>query len=64
VSHRILRRPDVEAATGLSRSTLYSLIARSEFPKPVPLGPASVGWLDSEIQDWIAERAARRDQSA
>jgi prophage regulatory protein len=51
-----LRRKQVEARTGLSRSTIYLYIKNGVFPKPVPLGPRAVGWLESDIGDWIAER--------
>jgi prophage regulatory protein len=59
-----LRRKQVEARTGLSRSTIYLYIKNGAFPKPVPLGPRAVGWLESDIGDWIAERLkAARDGS-
>ena len=51
-----LRRKQVEARTGLSRSTIYQYIKDGVFPKPVPLGPRAVGWLESEVSEWIAER--------
>jgi prophage regulatory protein len=57
-----LRRPVVEARTGLSRSSIYDLIATGEFPKPVPLGRRTVGWLESEIADWQKQRIAKRDR--
>lgn len=52
----ILRRPQVEQRTGLSRSTLYQYIKDGDFPKPVRLGLRAVGWLESDISDWIAAR--------
>ena len=52
----ILRRRQVEQRTGLSRSTLYQYIKDGKFPKPVPLGPRAVGWLEAEVRDWIATR--------
>ena len=52
----ILRRPQVQQRTGLSRSTLYQYIKDGEFPNSITLGPRSVGWLESDISDWIAER--------
>ena len=52
----ILRRKQVEARTGLSRSTIYQYVKDGMFPKPVPLGPRAVGWLESEVSDWIAGR--------
>jgi prophage regulatory protein len=52
----ILRRPQVEQRTGLSRSTLYQYSMDGNFPKPVRLGLRAVGWLESDISDWIAAR--------
>ena len=54
--HAILRRPQVQQRTGLSRSTLYQYMKEGNFPKPIALGPRSVGWLESEISEWIWER--------
>ena len=51
-----LRRKQVETRTGLSRSTIYQFIKDGAFPKPVPLGPRAVGWLESEVSEWIAAR--------
>jgi prophage regulatory protein len=59
---RILRRPVVEDCVGLSRSQIYSLIQQGLFPKPVPLGVNSVGWIEAEVAAWIAARIALRDQ--
>jgi len=52
----ILRRPQVQQRTGLSRSTLYQFIKEGAFPKPVQLGLRAVGWLEADINDWIAKR--------
>jgi prophage regulatory protein len=57
----ILRRPDVERATGLPRSSIYALIAAKKFPKPIKLGSKSSGWLEAEIIEWQRARAAERD---
>lgn len=52
----ILRRKEVQARTGLSRSTIYLYVKADLFPKPVALGPRAVVWIESEVNDWIAER--------
>ena len=57
----ILRRHVVERLTGLPRSTIYSKIARDEFPRPVRLSARAVGWLESEIAAWQQARIAARD---
>lgn len=56
----ILKRPAVEKRTGLSRSTLYQMIAEDRFPKPVKLGLRAVGWPESEIDAWLEGRKAQR----
>jgi prophage regulatory protein len=53
----ILRRPQVEQATGLSRSTLYAMMADGAFPKPVKLGKRAVGWRASDIAAWLESRS-------
>jgi len=52
----IWRLPAVMARTGLSRSTIYDLISRGNFPSQIKLGPRAVGWLASEVVDWIEAR--------
>jgi prophage regulatory protein len=54
---RHYRRKDVETITGLSRSTLYVLMSRGEFPRPVKLtGKKAVAWPESAISEWLATR--------
>jgi prophage regulatory protein len=50
--HALLRRPEVERITALSRSRIYALMDRGDFPRPVSLG-SSVAWVAAEVQDWI-----------
>jgi prophage regulatory protein len=58
---RILRINNVIGQTGLARATIYKYIHTDSFPKPVPLGGRAVGWVESEIQQWIAEKIESRD---
>jgi prophage regulatory protein len=59
---RMLRRKEVEAITGLPRSTIYQRMADGKFPKPVfPDGARSARWLEPEIIDWQAKQIALRD---
>ncbi len=55
---KILRLREVLSRTGLSRSTIYEIVGKGTFPKPINLAPRAVGWLESEIDTWIAERIA------
>jgi prophage regulatory protein len=59
----ILRRKQVEQRTGLSRSTIYDHIQKGSFPRPVKLGARAVGWLENEIDTWLATRLAERNNS-
>jgi prophage regulatory protein len=60
---RFIRLPEVKSVTGLSRSTIYSLVGNGTFPRQVSIaGGRAIGWLESEIQGWIAERLAKRRQ--
>lgn len=63
-NQRVLRLPQVCVATGLRRSFIYQLQAQSRFPKSVKIGVRAVGWLESEVQDWLAQRiaASRREE--
>ena len=61
---KFLRRSDVCAATGLPVSTLYALMQRGEFPRPVRTSPGRVGWLESEITVWQQARISERDGMA
>lgn len=54
--HSILRLPDVKARTGLSRSTIYLRISQGAFPTPINLGSRAVGWLETEIEDWLVRQ--------
>lgn len=59
----ILRRKQVEARTGLSRSTIYAKLRHNPkrpgdydptFPTPVSVGAKAVGWVESEVENWLA----------
>lgn len=53
---RIIRAPEVEKMTGLSRATIWRYQKSGTFPQRVHLSPSSVGWKLSEIQEWINSR--------
>lgn len=72
---RFLRLPEVRARiAGISRSTLYRMIAEGRFPAPYDLssepgeprrqGRTIAGWLESEVVAWIESRTAVRQASA
>lgn len=55
---QILRRRQVEAQTGLSRSAIYEGVFQGTFPRPIHIGTRAVGWLAEEVDAWIAARIA------
>ena len=62
---RILRRQLVESQTGLSRSKIYDLITRDEFPRPIKIGARAVWWVEADIAAWINQKidAAKHEGS-
>lgn len=53
---RILRKPEVIARTGLSKSTIYALVRDKKLKAPIQLGARAVGWLESDIEEFLASR--------
>ncbi|AOE83086.1 helix-turn-helix transcriptional regulator [Pseudomonas sp. TCU-HL1] len=58
---KVIRLQQVMEMTGLGRSTVYKYVSENWFPKPIPLGGRSVGWLESEVDEWILDRIEERD---
>ena len=56
MTESFLRLPEAQVRTGLSRSTIYEYMKQRHFPASICLGPRSVGWISSEIDDWIESR--------
>ncbi|QHA86812.1 helix-turn-helix transcriptional regulator [Serratia rhizosphaerae] len=61
---RFIRLPEVLYTTSLSRSTVYELMRRQQFPAQVSLGGKNVAWLASEVEQWMQERIVNRHQGA
>ena len=53
---RIIRTKEVQSLTGLSRTSIWRLERKGEFPARVPLGTGSVGWKYTEVQAWVHSR--------
>lgn len=58
----MLKRKQVETVTGLSRSSIYSKMETGTFPTPIKLSERSVGWLESEVQEWLQNRVVETRQ--
>lgn len=59
---RFLRIDEVINRTGLTRTAIYRQIKCKQFPNSVPLGQSAVGWLESEINQWIQNKINQRNQ--
>lgn len=55
-TNSLLRLPDVQKLTGLSRSSVYRLEANGDFPKRVRLSERATAWREQELIDWIESR--------
>lgn len=53
-----LRLPEVSRRVGFSKSRLYALISKGQFPQPIRIGQRASAWLESEIDAWIAARVS------
>lgn len=57
---RVLRIRQVCEKVGVCRARVYELEREGRFPKRIRLGMNAVGWVESELDQWIAERMAER----
>lgn len=53
---KYLRVKQVVERTGLSRPTIYNMMAAGTFPTQTSLGERAVAWLESEVIKWMADR--------
>jgi prophage regulatory protein len=61
---QMLRMPEVIQRTGLSRSTIYALVADGKFPRQIKVSENTAAWLEHEIDAYLIDRIAERDQQA
>ena len=61
---KILSKRQAAGRAGFSISTLKRLEAEGVFPKRIQIAIARVGYLEHEVDAWIAERVAERDRAA
>lgn len=57
---RIIRKPELRKIVGLSDTSIWRLEKSGEFPKRVQLGAGAVGWLLSEVMEWLDGKAESR----
>lgn len=60
----LIRLTEVQRRTGYSKAWIYRLMSNREFPASVKLGSRAIAFVESEVDEWIAERIAARDKKA
>ena len=60
----LIRLPEVQKITGMSRAGIYKAMAIGTFPKQIPIGDRAVAWIDEEVFAWRDARIedARSEQ--
>jgi len=56
---RLIRRKEVQTKTGLGASSIYAMMKNGEFPQCLNLSERRVAWIESEVDQWIANRIAQ-----
>ncbi|MEJ3663172.1 AlpA family phage regulatory protein [Pseudomonas sp. FSL R10-0056] len=59
-TRRIMRLPEVKAASGFGRTHIYELMKEGRFPSARRIGARAVGWDSWEVEQWVADRLERR----
>jgi prophage regulatory protein len=54
---KFLRRPQVERLTGLSRSSIYAMVADGRFPRQVKISRRAVAWREADIFEWMNNKS-------
>ena len=60
MAERFISLREVLNRTSLSKTHIYRMIKAGSHPRPVPLGPYRVAFLESEVDAWIEGRIAER----
>jgi len=62
-SLRIVRNAQVRTKLDVSEAKLFDMVAKGLFPKPFPIVPGgrAVGWLESDVDQWILEQKRRSE---
>jgi prophage regulatory protein len=61
---RIIRKPELFAKIGLSDATIWRMERSGRFPQRIQLGGNSVGWFDTEIDEWLVRKSTDRISKA
>ena len=53
---KLMKRPEVEAAVGLSTASIYRLMDEGAFPRPIRIGKRAVRWRGTDLDSWLESR--------
>lgn len=58
MSESLLRLPEVQRRTGYSKAWIYRLLKDGKFPASIKIGSRAIAFIESEIDEWVAQRIA------
>ena len=58
MSENLIRFPKVQSKTGYSKAWIYRLMSQGKFPASVKIGIRAIAFIESEVDDWVAQRIA------
>ena len=61
---RVLRLREVAERLGVSHDTIRRMVRDGRFPPPVQIAVRSIGWLEADLDTWLAERRQKRGSDA
>ena len=63
---QVLRHAEVKKRLKVSSAKLFDMVAKGQFPKPFKIVPGgrAVGWLESDVDEWVLDRKATLTQEA
>ena len=64
MTSKLIKLNQVVEQTALSTASIYRYIKLGTFPAPIKIGERASAWKESEIQEWIEQQAAKREEVA
>ncbi|MCG9944164.1 MULTISPECIES: helix-turn-helix transcriptional regulator [Providencia] len=58
LKENLIRLPEVMRRTGYGKAWIYRLIEAGQFPKSVKIGTRSIAFVESEVDEWVANKIA------
>ncbi len=61
---QVLRHAEVKKRLKVSSAKLFDMVAKGQFAKPFKIVPGgrAVGWLESDVDEWVLDRKANLTQ--